>query len=66
MDKELISAQLKKKKMMMSPEQFARIALKGLEQNQTIVCPMPLRRTMNIFFILFLAVHRKLIRYFCK
>ncbi|CAH1201444.1 Cyclopentanol dehydrogenase [Paenibacillus plantiphilus] len=65
MDKEMISAQLQQKKMM-SPEQFARIALKGLERNQTIVCPMPLRRTMDIFFILFPAVHRKLIRYFCN
>ncbi|WP_195573965.1 SDR family NAD(P)-dependent oxidoreductase [Paenibacillus sp. 1001270B_150601_E10] len=63
MDKAKISAQLQQKKMM-SPEQFARIALKGLDRNQLIVCPMPLRRTMDIFFILFPAIHRRLIRFF--
>ncbi|MFF2092257.1 SDR family NAD(P)-dependent oxidoreductase [Paenibacillus sp. NPDC058174] len=63
MDKAKIGEQMKARKMM-SPEQFARIALKGLERNQLMVCPLPLRRTMDIFFILFPGIHRKFIRFF--
>ncbi|GGG72466.1 SDR family NAD(P)-dependent oxidoreductase [Paenibacillus radicis (ex Gao et al. 2016)] len=63
MDKAKIGEQMKTRKMM-SPEQFARIALKGIERNQLMVCPLPLRRTMDIFFILFPGIHRKFIRFF--
>jgi len=65
LDKTVINEQMKKQKMM-SPEQFADIALKGLERNEPIICPMPLRRTMDIFFILFPGMHRKLMRMVCK
>ncbi|OPA79260.1 oxidoreductase [Paenibacillus selenitireducens] len=65
MDKALINEQVKKQKPM-SPEKFAVFALKGLERNQPIVCPMPLRRTMDIFFTLFPSVHRKLMRLVCR
>ncbi|WP_286155131.1 SDR family oxidoreductase [Bacillus sp. FJAT-27264] len=64
-DKVKMNEQMKKRKMM-SPEQFARIALRGLERNEPLVCPMPFRRTSDIFFILFPRIHRKLIRFFCN
>lgn len=65
MDKTKINEQVKKRKMM-SPEQFARIALKGMERNEPIVCPMPLRRMMDVFFILFPSVQRKLMQFGCN
>lgn len=65
MDKAVINEQLRKQKMM-SPEKFARIAMKGLARNEPIICPMPLRRTMDIVFILFPFLHRKLMRLVCN
>jgi NAD(P)-dependent dehydrogenase (short-subunit alcohol dehydrogenase family) len=65
MDKEKINEQVMKQKLM-SPEQFARIALKGLVRNEPIICPLPLRRTMDIFFTLFPSVHRKLMLFVCN
>lgn len=65
MDKDRIYKQMQKQKMM-SAEQFARIAVKGLHRNEPVVCPMPLRRTMDIFFTLFPSVHRKLMRLVCN
>lgn len=65
MDKEKFYDQVQKQKMM-SPEQFARIALKGLHRNEPIICPMPLRKTMDIFFIIFPSAHRKLMRLVCN
>ncbi|MFE4714351.1 SDR family NAD(P)-dependent oxidoreductase [Paenibacillus sp. NPDC056722] len=64
-DKVKMNEQMKKRKMM-SPEQFARIALRALERNEPLVCPMPFRRTSDIFFTLFPGIHRKLIRFFCN
>ncbi|WP_152395161.1 SDR family NAD(P)-dependent oxidoreductase [Paenibacillus guangzhouensis] len=65
MDKAKIQAQMKKQKLM-RPDQFARIAVKGLKRNEPIICPMPLRRTMDVVFTLFPSLHRKLMRFVCK
>ncbi|AZB42308.1 SDR family oxidoreductase [Bacillus sp. FJAT-42376] len=65
LDKSLIMEQFKKQKMM-SPERFAKIALKGVHQNKTIICPMPLRKTMDVFFTLFPAAHSSLMRLVCR
>ena len=51
---------------MMSPEKLAKIALKGIHKNEVIICPMPMRRTMDIFFILFPQAHKALMRLVCK
>lgn len=64
-DKTAIKAQLKKQKLM-SPEQLAKIALKGVHKNKAIICPMPMRKTMDIFFTLFPPAHRALMRLVCK
>ena len=64
-NKTVMTNQLKKQKMM-SPEKLAKIALKGIHKNKPIICPMPLRRTMDIFFILFPPAHRGLMRLVCK
>lgn len=65
LDKAKINKQVRRNKMM-SPEAFATFALRGLEQNKPIICPLPLRRTMDIFFILFPSVQRKLMRMVCR
>ncbi|MFD2446999.1 hypothetical protein ACFSO7_23960 [Bacillus sp. CGMCC 1.16607] len=59
-----INEQVKRQKMM-TPVQFARIALKGLERNEPIISPVPLWRTMNIIFTLFPGIHRRLMRLVC-
>ena len=64
-NKTVIIKQLKKQKMM-SPEKLAKIALKGIHRNKPIICPMPMRQTMDIFFTLFPAAHRSLMRLVCK
>lgn len=48
MDKAAITKQLKKQKMI-TPEMLAKIALTGVHKNKPIICPMPLRRTMDVF-----------------
>ncbi|WP_037286413.1 SDR family NAD(P)-dependent oxidoreductase [Saccharibacillus sacchari] len=65
MDTAKVQAQMAKQKKM-SPEQFAALALRDLERNRPIVCPMPLRRTMDVFFALFPAAHRSLMRLVCQ
>jgi len=65
MDTAKVQAQMAKQKKM-SPEQFAALALRDLERNRPIVCPMPLRRTMDVFFALFPAAHRSLMRLVCR
>lgn len=65
LDQELVLKQMQKQKMM-SPEQFARIAIKGVHKNEPVVCPMPLRRTMDVVFTLFPQLHRKLMRLVCR
>ncbi|MGG2065730.1 SDR family NAD(P)-dependent oxidoreductase [Bacillus sp. S14(2024)] len=63
-DKSVITKQLKKQKMM-PPQQLAKITLAGIHKNKPIICPMPMRRTMDIIFTLFPSVHRKLMRFVC-
>jgi len=65
LDKNKINGQVKRRKMM-TPERFAEIALKGIRQNKPLVCPVPLRRTTDLFFALFPSVYRKIMRYACK
>ncbi|WP_019909187.1 SDR family NAD(P)-dependent oxidoreductase [Paenibacillus sp. HW567] len=65
MDKKKMLAQVKKQKLM-TPERFAALAFMGLEKNQALVNPMPLRRTMDIVFTLFPLLHRKLMRLVCR
>lgn len=47
-NKTVMTKQLKKQKMM-SPEKLAKITLSGIHRNKLIICPMPMRRTMDIF-----------------
>ncbi len=54
------------KQKMMSSEKIAKIALKGIHRNKPIICPMPMRRTMDIFFTLFPPAHKGLMRLVCK
>jgi len=65
MDKKKIGEQLQKQKTM-SPDKFAAIALQGLERNEPVICPMPLRKTMDIVFTLVPSLHGKLIRMVCR
>ncbi|KZZ84586.1 SDR family NAD(P)-dependent oxidoreductase [Bacillus sp. SJS] len=65
LDKTIIMEQFKKQKMM-SPEKFAKIALRGIHRNKPIICPMPLRKTLDIFFTLFPGAHTSLMRLVCK
>lgn len=64
-DKSMMTEQLQKQKMM-SPQQLAKITLAGIHKNKPIICPMPMRRTMDIIFTLFPSVHRKLMRFVCR
>lgn len=65
LDKDKINTSVRKQKMM-SPEAFAKFALKGIEKNVPLICPLPLRRTTDVFFQLFPGVHRKLMRMVCR
>jgi len=60
-----MTEQLKKQKMM-SPQQLAKITINGIHKNKPIICPMSMRRTMDIIFTLFPSVHRKLMRFVCQ
>ena len=64
-DKQVMGEQIKKQKLM-TPEKLAKIAVKGVHHNTPIICPMPMRRTMDIFFTLFPRVHSTLMDYVCK
>jgi NAD(P)-dependent dehydrogenase (short-subunit alcohol dehydrogenase family) len=64
-DKSIITQQVKKQKML-SPEQLAKLTIDGVHKNKCIICPMPLRRTMDIFFTIFPIAHRALMRLVCK
>ncbi|MER2260901.1 MAG: SDR family oxidoreductase [Psychrobacillus sp.] len=65
MDKHKMIQQMKKQKLM-TPEKLAKITLNGVHHNTPIICPMPMRRTMDIFFSLFPIAHSKLMDYVCK
>ncbi|MBS4220985.1 SDR family oxidoreductase [Bacillus sp. FJAT-49711] len=64
-DKSLIIDQLKKQKVM-APERLAKIAILGVHKNKVIICPMPMRKTMDIFFSLIPPAHDALMRMVCK
>ncbi|MEH7384663.1 SDR family oxidoreductase [Bacillus sp. JJ1521] len=64
-NKSIITKQLKKQKMM-SPQQLAKIALDGIHKNKPVICPMPMRRTMNVLFTIFPSAHSALMRFVCK
>ncbi|MET3729844.1 NAD(P)-dependent dehydrogenase (short-subunit alcohol dehydrogenase family) [Fictibacillus halophilus] len=64
-DKDVILKQFQKQKMM-SPEKLAKITLDGIHKNKPIICPMPFRRTMDVFFTLVPIAHRGLMRLVCR
>ena len=64
-DKSVIQEQTSKQKMM-SPQQLAKLAIRGVHHNQPVICPMPMRKTMDILFILIPPLHRSLMRMVCK
>ncbi|MEI3607712.1 SDR family oxidoreductase [Pseudogracilibacillus sp. SE30717A] len=64
-NKTVITQQLKKQKAI-SPEKLAKVALKEIHRNKPIICPMPMRRSMDIFFTLFPQAHKMLMRLVCK
>ncbi len=64
-NKSVMTEQLKKQKMM-SPEKLAKMTVKGVHKNKVIICPMPMRRTMDVFFTIFPFAHRGLMRLVCS
>ncbi|MBH0165435.1 SDR family oxidoreductase [Fictibacillus sp. 7GRE50] len=64
-DKDVIMKQFQKQKMM-SPEKLAKLTIDGIHKNKVIICPMPMRRTMDIFFTLFPVAHRGFMRLVCR
>jgi NAD(P)-dependent dehydrogenase (short-subunit alcohol dehydrogenase family) len=64
-DKSVMTEQLRKQKMM-PPEQLAKLTLKGVHKNKPVICPMPMRKTMNVFFTLFPPAHSALMRLVCR
>ena len=65
MDKGQIIKQLKTNKPI-SADKFAEIALKAIHKNKVVICPMPFKKTMDVFFTLFLYLHKKLMRFVCR
>ena len=39
---------------MMSPQQLAKITIAGVHKNKPIICPMPMRKTMDVLLRSFL------------
>ena len=64
-NKSTLTNQLKKQKMM-TPQQLAKLAIAGVHKNKPIICPMPMRRTMDVIFTIFPSLHRSLMRMVCK
>ncbi len=65
MNKNQIIKQLKTNKPI-SADKFAEIALKAIHKNKLVICPMPLKKTMDVFFTLFPYLHKKLMRFVCQ
>ncbi|TKH90229.1 SDR family NAD(P)-dependent oxidoreductase, partial [Bacillus cereus] len=65
MNKNHIIKQLKTNKPI-SADKFAEIALKAIHKNKLVICPMPLKKTMDVFFTLFPYLHKKLMRFVCR
>jgi len=64
-DKSAMSKQLKKQKMM-SPQQLAKLTIEGVHKNKPIICPMPMRKTIDVIFIIIPFLHKALMRMVCK
>ncbi|MBY0037320.1 SDR family NAD(P)-dependent oxidoreductase [Bacillus bombysepticus] len=64
-DKSAMTKQMKKHKMM-SPQKLAKVAINGVRKNKPIICPMPLRKTMDIIFTIFPSLQNALARFVCK
>ena len=64
-NKSVISEQMKKQKMM-SPQQLAKITLEGIHKNKPVICPMPMRKTMDVIFTIIPPLHSALMRLVCK
>ncbi|PFM60446.1 oxidoreductase [Bacillus cereus] len=65
MNKDHIMKQLKTNKPI-SADKFAEIALKSIHKNKLVICPMPLKKTMDVFFTIFPYFHKKLMRFVCR
>lgn len=63
-DKIIMTKQLKKQKMM-SPQKLAKMTLEGVHKNKPIICPMPMRKTMDVIFTIFPLLHNVLMRLVC-
>jgi len=64
-DKSVMTKQLEKQKLM-SPQKLAKMAIKGVHKNKPIICPMPMRKTMDVIFAIFPPLHHSLMRLVCK
>ncbi|MDF9513062.1 SDR family NAD(P)-dependent oxidoreductase [Bacillus paranthracis] len=65
MNKGQIIKQLKTNKPI-SADKFAEIALKAIHKNKLVICPMPFKKTMDVFFTLFPYLYKKLMRFICR
>lgn len=65
LDKSIIIKQLKQQKLI-SPQQLAKMAIDGVHKNKTIICPMPMRKTIDFVFTIFPFFHKALMRMVCK
>lgn len=65
MNKSVITQQLTKQKMM-SSQKLAKITLDGVHKNKPIICPMPMRKTIDVIFTIFPPLHRSLMSLVCK
>ncbi|MFJ7736443.1 SDR family NAD(P)-dependent oxidoreductase [Lysinibacillus sp. NPDC097287] len=64
-NKSIITNQLKKQKKM-SPEQLAKITVDGVHKNKPIICPMPMRKTINVLTTTFPSIQNALMRLVCR
>ncbi|WP_042149364.1 SDR family oxidoreductase [Paucisalibacillus sp. EB02] len=64
-DKSVMTQQLKKQKLM-SPQKLAKATIDGVHKNKPIICPMPMRKTMDVIFAIFPPLHTYLMRLVCK
>lgn len=64
-DKSVITRQLKKQKMM-SPQKLAQLALEGVHKNKPLICPMPMRKTIDIIFTILPIAHNALMKIVCN
>ncbi|MFJ7953490.1 SDR family NAD(P)-dependent oxidoreductase [Lysinibacillus sp. NPDC096418] len=65
MNKSIMTDQLKKQKKM-SPERLAKITIDGVHKNKPIICPMPMRKTIDVITTTFPPLQNALMRLVCK